>query len=265
MPAVAQRREELSGIADAGEGQHRPPLQRGERLRIRLEPAVEHRRAPLARRRDDRLGRRALADHQHASRVRELALRAAPAAGRPETPCRCRCRARPSTTRIERSFLQAGILEAVVHHDRHRRRRRARRPRRRRGRARRSSARRAPAAAARRRRRRRDARRIDLHRAGRAAAIAAAEHERPPAGRRQHLRDRNRGRRLAGAAQRQIADADHRNARVARPAAPSAAPRPRHRSRPAAHSSPAARPAGRHQNAGSRIVRPRRSSRNCIR
>ena len=178
---------------------------------------------------------------------------------------------RPSTTSDRAILVQRRILEAVVHHDRVRRRPRAPRRRRRRGRAPRWSARRAPAAAARRRpRRARCSRRIDPHRTGERAAIAAAEHERPPAGRRQHLRHRDRGRRLAGAAERQIADADDRNAGgAARPRHPPA-PRPRHRSRPSGDSRPAARPAGRHQNDGSRIVRtvrrpPRRSRRNCIR
>ncbi len=49
---------------------------------------------------------------------------------------------------------------------------------------------------------------VDPHRARERAAVAAAEHNRPPSGPGQNLRDRNRRRRLAGAAQGQVADTD---------------------------------------------------------
>src|SRR5271170_2774584 len=52
-------------------------------------------------------------------------------------------------------------------------------------------------------------RRIDAHRSGELAAIAAAEEERPLVHRQQKTRHRERGRRLAGAAGGEIAQADH--------------------------------------------------------
>src|ERR1700686_1459237 len=55
-------------------------------------------------------------------------------------------------------------------------------------------------------------RRIDAHRSGELAAIAAAEKERPLVYRKQERRPRERRRRLAGAAGREIAEADHRHA-----------------------------------------------------
>ena len=58
-------------------------------------------------------------------------------------------------------------------------------------------------------------RRIDPHRPGERAAIAAAQEERRRARRLQQLADRNRGRRLAGAAEVEIADADDRYPAVA--------------------------------------------------
>ena len=54
--------------------------------------------------------------------------------------------------------------------------------------------------------------RIDHFRTGEAAAIAAAQTKRPLAGRLQHFGEHHRGRRLAGAAEREIADAQHRHA-----------------------------------------------------
>ncbi len=56
--------------------------------------------------------------------------------------------------------------------------------------------------------------RIDLHRAGELAAITARQEERLLSACREQLCDRDRGRRLAGAAKREITDADHRNARA---------------------------------------------------
>ena len=64
---------------------------------------------------------------------------------------------------------------------------------------------------------------IDRERTGKLAAIAAAEERGPLAGRHEHAGDRKRGRRLAGAADGQIADADHRHA-GARPRCLSRAP-----------------------------------------
>ena len=140
---------------------------------------------------------------------------------------------RPSTTRIERSLCSPDF------EIRRPSRSSPRRPhaplrRRRRGRAKRWSAR------ARQQQRlvadlgRAMARRIDLHRAGERAAIAAAQHERPAPG----------GVRIRATAiavgvlpappSVEIADADHRNTGGARPAAPSATPPPRHRRQPAA-------------------------------
>src|SRR5580704_5004710 len=55
-------------------------------------------------------------------------------------------------------------------------------------------------------------RRIDAHRSGEAAAIAAAEKKRPLVHRKQKMRHRQRRRRLAGAAGCEIAEADHRHA-----------------------------------------------------
>ena len=229
------------------------PLQHGKRLRIRLEPAVEHRqalrRAPQPPRR--RLPRRPRAAHRRG----EAGSRAARAADRPETPCRCRCRGgRPPPG-------SSGPCAAPDSGSRRpsrssRRRPRARRPRRRRGRAQRWSARTARAAAARRRHRRHRCRAGSTCTGpGERAAIAAAEHERPPSGRGQNLRDRNRRRRLAGAARGQVADADDRDAggasRLRHPPRRDRAVDGGQRRQQAGRSGPA----GRHQNAGSRIAR----------
>ena len=59
------------------------------------------------------------------------------------------------------------------------------------------------------------ARRIDPDRARKRPAVAAAKEDRPLARRRQHARDRQRRRRLAGTTDGQIADADHRRAGAA--------------------------------------------------
>src|ERR1700731_4536228 len=55
-------------------------------------------------------------------------------------------------------------------------------------------------------------RRIDAHRSGELAAIAAAEKKRPLVHGEQEMRHRQRRRRLAGAAGGEIAEADHRHA-----------------------------------------------------
>src|SRR5436189_155474 len=59
---------------------------------------------------------------------------------------------------------------------------------------------------------RRVSRRIDQLRAGKPSAVAAAQEGRALARRNQKPGERNRGRRLAGAADSRIADAQHRNA-----------------------------------------------------
>src|SRR5580704_19466139 len=56
-------------------------------------------------------------------------------------------------------------------------------------------------------------RRIDAHRSGEFSAIAAAEKKRPLVHRKQKMRHSQRRRSLAGAAGREIAEADHRHAR----------------------------------------------------
>ena len=75
-------------------------------------------------------------------------------------------------------------------------------------------------------------RRIDPHRSGKPPAIAAAQKERPRMGGVQELRDRDRGRRLAGAADGEIAEANDRQAGAGARARACAEPPPRHRSRP---------------------------------
>ena len=108
-------------------------------------------------------------------------------------------------------------------------------------------------------------RRIDPQRPGQRAAIAAAQEGRPFSRRLQHARDRERRRRLAGAAHGRIADADDRHA-GARPRSLSCATAIAPYTAANGASMRAAAPASRHQNAGSRMASDsRRSSRICIR
>ena len=95
---------------------------------------------------------------------------------------------------------------------------------------------------------------IDELRPGQAAAIAAAQTKHPFAGSCSHFRKPQRGRRLAGPAKREIADAQHRHARALVLPAPFAARRCCRKPAATGASRPQARPALRHQKAGSRIV-----------
>ena len=113
---------------------------------------------------------------------------------------------------------------------------------------------------------------IDAYGTGECNAIATTEHDWPSASRRQNLRDGNRRRCLAGAAERQVADTKNGNAGRAVPAAPSAIRRPRHTRRPAATTGRPSGPADATRTMAhalsalpalsSRI--PRRSRLNCI-
>ena len=80
--------------------------------------------------------------------------------------------------------------------------------------------------------------RLDPFRSGDAAAIAAGEEEHVLAGRGQHLRDGDGGRRLAGAAEGEIADADDRHAGARAVGASCAARRSSRSPRPAATAGP---------------------------
>ena len=202
----------------------------------------------------DRLAGRARADHQQRVARGRAGPAAARAADRPETPCRCRCRGghRPpgsngpcaapgsGSRRPSRSTPAPAARAASAPAARSRATmvgaRRA------------SSSGSSPTSAAR--------WRAGSTRTGpcERAAIAAAEHERPPPGRiEQFAPPRSRSascRRRRGSDCRRRAPGCRRDA----PAAPSARPRPRHRSRPAATAGPSQGPAGRHQNDGSRMV-----------
>ena len=89
----------------------------------------------------------------------------------------------------------------------------------------------APAAVLRRRLRAHDRVGVDRFGAGEAAAIAAAETAGPLAGVLQHFRQGHDGRRLAGAAEREISHAQHRQPGARARSPPSAARRWRHRPR----------------------------------
>ena len=84
-------------------------LQRGERLRIRLEPAVEHRQALRARGRDARSPAGARADHQQRLRRGASWLSSGARSGPAGNTVPLPMPRRPSTTRIERSLCSAGF------------------------------------------------------------------------------------------------------------------------------------------------------------
>ena len=169
---------------------------------------MEHRQL---RRRDDIARAIAVADHQKRVGPRKLG-----GERRPQRTCRKHARvtdAAPPVDDGQGEILdERSILQTVVHDDdagavRARRLRAGDAVARHHGR--RGAA---PAATPRRRPARRCRHEHRPLRTGEAAAIAAAQTKRPFAGRLQHFGQHHRGRRLARAAEREIADAQHRHA-----------------------------------------------------
>ena len=238
MPAKASTRLPPSDAMNAASGTSRAPNTGSARLRAS----------------SDDVRRGALADHDQ--RLRAIELRAERRAQRPGRNDPAVADAAPGIDHQHGKILgQRRVLEAVVHDDD------AGAGRDRRLRALHAVARNDGRRGARQQQRLvadvggAMLRRIDPHRAGEPPAIAAGEEHRPSRRRPASIaRHRQRGRRLAGAADGRIADADDRHAGASRRCAPADARRPRRRS---PRSAPASRPRAplcRHQNGGSRMA-----------
>ena len=207
-----KRREELFRPPDAGEGKHAPALQARGGVGLGPERRPQHRFAARRGGARDRRAGVAVADEDE--RVGERPLR------RKRRPQRSARQAEPvADPRLavddgERQILaQRRVLQAVVHDDD--------------AGAARSAEARAGGPVARDHGRRHPGEeqrlvadigravpgRVDQNRAGEPAAIAAAEEGGRGAELLQHAREGERGRRLAGAAGREVADADHRHRR----------------------------------------------------
>ena len=213
---VCERREELAGIGDAGKGERPPPRQfRGGRA-DRFETAREHRKPAPLRLTHDPAGALACVAHNQDG-MRAVELRGKRRAQRTRRDHISVADAAPAVQRHEgHVFDERRVLQAVIHHDEV-------------GLFPRGGGRAGDAVA------RNDGRRdageqqrlvADLRRAGagadahgadQRAAVTAREKRRAQAGAQEEARDRDRGRRLATAADRQIADADdgHGGARAA--------------------------------------------------
>ncbi len=91
-PGVAQRHEELFRVHDPGEGQHSPPLSTASACAFRLKPAAESGRpSPQGR---NRLAAAPAPTMSRAS-ARRSWLSSGARSGPAETPCRCRLPRRP--------------------------------------------------------------------------------------------------------------------------------------------------------------------------
>ena len=212
MPLARSVLKNRCGIADAGKGQHALAAQRGHRRLIRLQMRAQHRLALRGDRGRHRAGGGAVADNDQRIGARELRLQRRAQADRRETPARCRGRGRRRSRSARRPWRSpdsgsrrpSGSRSRLAHAP-------ARRPRRARAPpppaawpASISGSSPTSAAACR--------AGIDPDRPAQFSAIAAAEHDRRLAELAQQLRQRQHGRRLAGAADMIVADAEHGNA-----------------------------------------------------
>ena len=224
-----ERREEFAGIGDAGECEHPRAGELGDGGGLRGKLAVEPRQAAPPRGRDRRLGSSARGtDHQHGVGMIELGFERRPQRTGREHPAIADAAAAVEH-RDDEVLGERRVLPAVVHDDGV-----GSGPRRRRG-ARRAIMGDDGGGDAGEQQRfvadRVGGLPVDPHRTGKLSAIAAREKERAVARRDENMGGGDGGRRLAAAADGEIADAQDRHARPPAPAAPSAAPRRSHRRR----------------------------------
>ena len=252
-----------------GKGQHPPSLQHGQRLRIRLKPAMEHRQA-LRLRAAATASPAAPAPTTSSAWARRSWLSSGARSGPAGNTLPLPMPRRPSTTRIERSLCSPGFWKpSSITIEPAPAARAASAPAARSratmvGANRASSSGSSPTSAAR--------CRAGSTRTGpgERAAIAAAEHERPASGRRpESAPPRSRS---ASCRRRPASDCRRRSRECRRrgPAAPSATPRPRHRRQRAATAGRTSGPPGATRTTAHALSAlfawpSRRSRRNCIR